>query len=83
MSVISFIFFPPSFLSLSLYLLYFCCVQSFFRDQPESIANVNLIGEVATFAQHYYGNIRPSNVELVIQVLQTLVEVCVVRSMLL
>lgn len=54
-------------------------MQNFFRDQPESIANVNLIGEVATFAQHYYGNIRHDNVELVMQVLQTLVEVCVVR----
>ena len=57
-------------------------MQNFFRDQPESIANVNLIGEVATFAQHYYGKINGNNVQLVVQVLQTLVEVCVVCSVL-
>lgn len=55
-------------------------MQNFFRDQPESIYKVNLIGEVATFIQHYYGNINCNNVKLVVQVLKTLMEVCVVCS---
>ena len=56
----------------------YVCIQNFFRDQPDSIVNVNLVGKVTAFLQQQYTVINQHNIDLIKQVFDTLVELCVV-----
>ena len=55
-------------------------MQNYLRLQPDNINNVNLVGEVAHFLQHFYSDINQDNIELVNRIIQTLVEMCVVSG---
>jgi inositol 1,4,5-triphosphate receptor type 1 len=52
-------------------------LQNYLREQPDNINNVNLVGEVSLFLQHFYSDINKENIELVNRILQTLVEMSV------
>jgi inositol 1,4,5-triphosphate receptor type 1 len=52
-------------------------MQNFFREQPDSIANVNLVGKVATFLQQQHSEINQQNIELIQEVVETLLEMSV------
>ena len=52
-------------------------MQNYLREQRDNIHTVNLVGEVASFLQHFYHDINEETVELVHLILQTLIEMCV------
>ena len=54
-------------------------MQNYLHEQKESIASVNMVGEVATFLQKIFQsrNITPETIEALHQILQTLIEMCV------
>ena len=54
-------------------------MQNYLREQQESINSVNMVGEVAIFLQQIFQSrsITPETVEVLHQLLQTLIEMCV------
>ncbi len=52
-------------------------MQNYLREQPDNIHNINIVGEVAHFIQHFYNDIDAETMELVHLILQTLIEMCV------
>ena len=54
-------------------------MQNYLHEQKESIASVNMVGEVAIFLQEIFQsrNITPETIEALHQILQTLIEMCV------
>ena len=54
-------------------------MQNYLHEQKESIASVNMVGEVAIFLQKIFQsrNITPETIEALHQILQTLIEMCV------
>jgi hypothetical protein len=54
-------------------------MQNYLHEQKESIASVNMVGEVAIFLQKIFQGrkITPETIEALHQVLQTLIEMCV------
>jgi hypothetical protein len=55
----------------------FRLMQNYLREQRDNIVTINLVGEVAVFAQHFYNDINQDTMELVHLILQTLIEMSV------
>jgi len=53
-------------------------VQNYLREQPDNIKSFNIVAETAQFLNLVYSNINPQNVDLCIQLFQTLNEFTVV-----
>lgn len=49
-------------------------LQDYIRIQPDNIKSINIIGELALFVSSIYTNIDQSNIELVIELFNTLNE---------
>ncbi|CAD5116200.1 DgyrCDS5116 [Dimorphilus gyrociliatus] len=49
-------------------------LQDYLRDQPDNIKSFNLIAETASFLSMVYSNVTSSNIDLVIQLFETLNE---------
>lgn len=52
-------------------------MQNYLREQKDNIHNINIVGEVAVFIQHFLNDINAETMELVHLILQTLIEMCV------
>lgn len=57
----------------------FCCFQDYLREQPDNVKSFNIIGEVTRFLNVVYSNINGKNIELVIQLFETMNEFTAVR----
>ena len=53
-------------------------MQNYFREQPDNIETINLVSETCIFLQSFYVEVTKENIELIIEVLRTLIEMCVV-----
>ena len=54
-------------------------MQNYFREQPDNIKTINLVSETCAFLQSFYVEVTKENVDLINEVLLTLIEMCVVR----
>ena len=54
-------------------------MQDYLREQKKSISSINMVGEVATFLQQIFQSraVNPETIEVLHQLLQTLIEMCV------
>ena len=52
-------------------------MQNYLREQKDNLASVNVVGEVASFIQHFSLDINAETIDLVHLILQTLIEMCV------
>jgi len=55
------------------------CVKNYLREQPDNIKSFNIVGETAQFVNLVYSNINSQNIDLCIQLFETLNEFTVVR----
>jgi inositol 1,4,5-triphosphate receptor type 1 len=55
----------------------FRLMQNYLREQRDNILTINLVGEVALFAQHFYTDVNQETMDLVHLILQTIIETCV------
>ena len=53
-------------------------LQDYLREQPDNMKSFNIVAETAGFVNLVYSNINPQNLELVIQLFETLNEFTVV-----
>ena len=60
------------------FLLLFYCIQDYLREQPDNMKSFNIVAETTGFVALVYSNINPQNIELVIQLFETLNEFTVV-----
>ena len=58
------------------------CRQNYLREQPDNIKSFNIVAETAQFVNLVYSNINFQNIDLCIQLFETLNEFTVVRSRL-
>ncbi len=49
-------------------------VQDYLRDQWDNLKNIDIVGETANFLSLLYGSISPESINLVTQLLNTLIE---------
>ena len=54
-------------------------MQNYFREQRDNIKTINLVSETCTFLHSFYVEVTKENIDLIIEVLQTIIEMCVVR----
>ena len=56
-------------------------MQNYFREQPDNIETINLVSETCIFLQSFYVEVTDleENIDLINELLQTLIEMCVVR----
>jgi len=59
--------------------LLFVVCQNYLREQPDNIKSFNIVGETAQFVNLVYSNINSQNIDLCIQLFETLNEFTVVR----
>lgn len=53
-------------------------IQNYFREQPDNIKTINLVSESCTFLQSFYVEVTKDNIDLITEILLTLIEMCVV-----
>jgi len=53
--------------------------QNYLREQPDNIKSFNIVGETAQFVNLVYSNINSQNIDLCVQLFETLNEFTVVR----
>lgn len=53
-------------------------MQNYFREQPDNIKTINLVSETCVFLQSFYVEVTKENIDLITEVLLTLIEICVV-----
>ena len=53
--------------------------QDYLREQPDNMKSFNIVAETAQFLNLVYSNVNPQNIDLVIQLYETLNEFTVVR----
>ena len=54
-------------------------MQNYFREQRDNIKTINLVSETCIFLQSFYVKVTKENIDLITEVLLTLIEMCVVR----
>ena len=57
--------------------------QDYLREQPDNMKSFNIVAETAGFLNLVYSNINPQNIDLVIQLYETLNEFTVVSNICL
>ena len=57
-------------------------LQDYLREQPDNMKSFNIVAETAQFLNLVYSNINPQNIDLIIQLYETLNEFTVVRIIL-
>ena len=59
-------------------------MQNYFREQRDNIKTINLVSETCVFLQSFYVDVvTKENIELITESLNTIIEMCVVRALLL
>ena len=53
-------------------------IQNYFREQPDNIKTINLVSESCAFLQSFYIEVTKDNIDLITEILLTLIEMCVV-----
>ena len=57
-------------------------MQNYFREQRDNIKTINLVSETCAFLQSFYVEVTKENIDLITEVLLTLIEMCVVRQII-
>ncbi|XP_065910466.1 inositol 1,4,5-trisphosphate-gated calcium channel ITPR1-like [Dysidea avara] len=52
-------------------------MQNYFREQRDNIKTINLVSETCIFLQSFYVKVTKENIDLITEVLLTLIEMCV------